>query len=79
MAFLQLHNETMRQYLSVWFKYDLDRNTTATLQVRPDPTRLLISRSNSTFHVTEMPALTTWPSVTSFWSIKEIMIILLQF
>ena len=48
-----------------WFKYDLGQKYYAP-QVRPD--RGLNSwppDHDSTFHVTETPALTTWPSVTS--------------
>ena len=39
-------------------KYDLDRSTTLP---KFDPTR--VRTHDSTFHVTETPALTTWPSV----------------
>ena len=52
--------------LYCWFKYDLGQENYA-LQVRPNR----VSNSwpldhDSTFYVTEMPALTTWPSVTSY-------------
>ena len=50
----------------VWFKYDLGQKYYAP-QVQPELG--LNSRPpdhDSTFHVTETPALTTWPSVTSF-------------
>ena len=60
LSFTQLIN------LYFWIKYYLDRST---MHPKLDPTgvrthdhRIITVR---TFHVTEMPALTTWPSATS--------------
>ena len=48
-----------------WFKYDLGQKYYAP-QVRPDRgSNSWPPDHDSTFHVTEMPALTTRPSVTS--------------
>ena len=52
--------------INVWFKYHLGQKYHAS-QVQPG--RGLNSwppDHDSTFHVTEIPALTTWPSVTSY-------------
>ena len=61
--FLLLISLALRKY--VWFKYDLGQKYYAP-QLQPG--RGLNSwplNHDSTFHVTETPALTTWPSVTS--------------
>ena len=49
-----------------WFKYDLGHKYKAP-QVRPNRgSNSWPLDHDSTFHVTETPVLTTWPSVTSF-------------
>ena len=55
-----------------WFKYDLGQKYQAP-QVRPDRgSNSWPPDHDSTFQVTEMPALTTWPSVTSYMLITSI-------
>ena len=56
--------------LYIWFRYDLGQKYYAP-QVWPDQgSNSWPPDHDSTFHVTEMPALTTRPSVTSFMSLK---------
>ena len=51
-------------FIYFWLKYDLGQKYYAP-QVRPNwGSKSLPPDHDSTFHVTETPALTTWPSVT---------------
>ena len=60
------HQFSMEEhYRYIWFKYDLEQKYYAP-QVRPNRgSNSWPPDHDSTFHVTETPALTTWPSVTS--------------
>ena len=68
LTWFQMHwlsDTVMHWQLIFWFKYDLGQKYQAP-QVRPNQgSNSWPSDHNSIFHVTEMPALTTWPSVTS--------------
>ena len=62
-----LSDRLMHWQLIFWFKYDLGLKYQAP-QVRPDwNANSWPPDHDNTFYVTEMPALTAWPSVTSIW------------
>ena len=70
---LCLHQNTIQRVNKVsmlifWFKYDLGQKYQAP-QVRPNQdSNSWPPDHDSTFHVTETPALTTWPSVTPLYT-----------
>ena len=70
---LTLPYNTHQTYEYFWIKHDLGQKYYARgLNSRP-------SDHDSTFHVTEMPALTTWPSVTSKLGTFELIALCVKF